>query len=70
LPVEPPSLIRGYLRLGALVCGEPAWDEEFNTADLLLLLPLSQLDPRYARRLLRLGAVPEAPHDRGHARAA
>ncbi len=70
LPVEPPALIRGYLRLGALVCGEPAWDEEFNTADLLLLLPLSQLDPRYARRLLRLGAAPEAPHDRGHARAA
>jgi putative hemolysin len=52
------------------VCGEPAWDEEFNTADLLMLLPLSQLDPRYARRLLRLGAAPEAPHDRGHARAA
>jgi putative hemolysin len=70
LPVEVPSLIRGYLRLGALVCGEPAWDEEFNTADLLMLLPLSQLDPRYARRLLRLGAAPEAPHDRGHARAA
>ena len=27
----------GYLRVGAYVCGEPAWDPDFNTADLLLL---------------------------------
>ena len=56
---EPPPLIRGYLHLGAFVCGEPAWDESFNTADLLMLLPLSRLDPRYARRLLRLGEAPD-----------
>lgn len=70
IAVEPPPLIRGYLHLGAFVCGEPAWDEEFNTADLLMLLPLSQLDPRHARRLLRLGVAPEAPDDPGSARAA
>ena len=70
MAVEPPPLVRGYLHLGAFVCGEPAWDEEFNTADLLMLLPLSRLDPRYARRLLRLGAAPEAPHDPRKARAA
>src|SRR5262245_1215552 len=35
-----PPLIKGYLRLGAYVCGAPAWDPDFNTADLLMLLPL------------------------------
>ena len=47
-----PPLIKGYLRLGAMVCGEPAWDPDFNTADLLMLLPMRQLDRGYARRLL------------------
>lgn len=50
--VELPPLIKGYLRVGAYVCGEPAWDPDFNTADLLMLLPLAQLNPRYARHYL------------------
>lgn len=44
-----PSLIRGYVRLGAFVCGAPAWDPDFGTADLLMLLPVSRLPKRYAR---------------------
>lgn len=48
-----PALIRGYLRLGAWICGEPAWDPDFNTADLLILLPLSRVNPRYASHFLR-----------------
>jgi len=47
-----PPLIKGYLRLGAYVCGEPTWDPDFNTADIFILLPLSRLNDRYARRLL------------------
>ena len=47
-----PPLIRGYTRLGAMVCGEPAWDPDFNTADLLMLLPMAQLNRSYARRLI------------------
>jgi putative hemolysin len=47
-----PPLIKGYLRSGAWVCGEPAWDPDFHSADLFLLLPLAQLDRRYARRYL------------------
>jgi putative hemolysin len=47
-----PPLIKGYTRLGAMVCGEPAWDPDFNTADLLMLLPLKQLNQGYARRLI------------------
>jgi putative hemolysin len=46
---EMPPLIKGYLRLGAGVCGEPAWDPDFNTADFLIWLPLDQLTARYAR---------------------
>lgn len=45
-----PPLVKGYLRLGAYVCGEPAWDPDFNTADLAMLMPLARIDPRYARR--------------------
>jgi putative hemolysin len=52
-PAELPALIRGYLRLGAWVCGPPAWDPDFGTVDLLLLLPVSRIPTRYARRLAR-----------------
>lgn len=48
-----PPLLKGYLRAGAWVCGEPAWDADFNTADLPLLLPMSRLTPRYARHFVR-----------------
>jgi putative hemolysin len=46
---EMPPLIKGYLRLGAKVCGEPAWDPDFNTADFLIWLSLDNLHKRYAR---------------------
>ena len=45
-----PPLINAYVRLGAWVCGAPAWDPDFNTADLLMLLPMSRFNPRYLRR--------------------
>jgi putative hemolysin len=44
-----PPLIKGYLRSGAWMCGDPAWDPDFETADIFLLLPLSNLDGRYAK---------------------
>lgn len=47
-----PPLVKGYLRLGAYVCGDPAWDPDFNTADLLVLLPMSRLNKRYAKHFL------------------
>lgn len=52
-PAPVPPLIKGYLRLGAYVCGDPAWDESFKTADLLLLLPMTSMSPRHRARLLR-----------------
>lgn len=52
LAVEPPALIRGYLRLGAKVLGAPAWDPDFNTADLPMLMRLEDLPLRYRRHFL------------------
>ena len=52
-PGRLPGLLRAYLRLGAYVCGEPAWDAAFRTADLLLLLDMKKLDGRFADRLQR-----------------
>jgi putative hemolysin len=52
-PVLVPPLIKGYLRVGAWVCSEPAWDPDFNTADLLLLLPMSRMNPRYMRHFIK-----------------
>ncbi len=51
-PTELPPLLKGYLRAGAYVCGEPAWDPNFNTADLLLMLPMSAVTTRYARHFI------------------
>jgi putative hemolysin len=51
-PAELPALLKGYIRAGTKICGAPAWDPDFNTADLLLLMPMSQLDRRYARHFL------------------
>lgn len=49
-----PPLLRGYLRLGAWVCGEPAHDPDFGVADLYILLSLRRTDPRYLRHFLSL----------------
>jgi len=46
-----PSLIKGYLRIGALVCGPPALDAEFGTADFFLLLDFGTLKEAYLKRL-------------------
>lgn len=52
ISVEPPALIKGYLRLGARVLGAPAWDPDFNTADLPMLMRLADLHPRYRKHFL------------------
>jgi putative hemolysin len=49
LQVEPPALIKGYLRLGAKVLGAPAWDPDFNSADLPMLMRIGDLPPRYRK---------------------
>jgi putative hemolysin len=50
--VSAPPLVKGYLRLGAKICGAPAWDPHFNTADFLTLLRLTDINARYARHFM------------------
>lgn len=46
-----PPLLRGYIRLGARVCGDPAIDDIFDVGDLLTLLNPADTDIRYLSRL-------------------
>jgi len=52
LDVEPPALIKGYLRCGGKVLGPPAWDPEFQTADLPMMMKLADLPASYQRRFI------------------
>jgi L-ornithine Nalpha-acyltransferase len=42
-----PTLIKGYLRLGAYVGEGAVIDWQFNTTDVLILLPVSRINPKY-----------------------
>lgn len=42
-----PPLIKGYLRLGATIGDGAVIDEQFNTTDVLIILPVEAIDPRY-----------------------
>lgn len=55
--VAVPPLMRGYLRLGAQVCGEPAHDPDFGVGDFPALLDKRLADTRYLRRLRSVGAA-------------
>jgi len=50
-PAVPP-LIKAYLRMGAKICGDPAWDPCFNVADLFILLRADDVRGRYARHFV------------------
>jgi len=52
LPAQTPPLIKGYLRCGATVLGPPAWDPDFGTADLPMLMDLATLPESYRRRFI------------------
>jgi putative hemolysin len=61
-PTRPavPALMRGYLRLGAKVCGEPAYDPAFSLGDFCALLDKRQADTRYLKRLRSVSVAAEA----------
>jgi putative hemolysin len=58
-PARPsvPALMRGYLRLGAQVCGEPAHDPDFGVGDFCVLLDKRRADTRYLKRLRSVSAA-------------
>lgn len=51
--VEPsdrlPPLIKGYLKIGARICGEPAWDKDFNSADFPVIIDYNSIKKAYLR---------------------
>lgn len=60
-PARPsvPALMRGYLRLGAQVCGEPAHDPDFGVGDFCVLLGKAHADTRYLKRLRSVSVAAE-----------
>jgi putative hemolysin len=52
LKIEPPPLIKGYLRCGARLLGQPAWDPEFGSADLPMLIDLHAMSDRYRQHFV------------------
>jgi L-ornithine Nalpha-acyltransferase len=45
-----PPLIKGYLQLGCYIGDGAVIDRQFNTTDVLIILPVSQINPRYFER--------------------
>jgi putative hemolysin len=61
-----PPLIKGYLRLGATFGDGAVVDHQFGTTDVLVILPVDRIDPRY---FARFGAPDEvAPRIAAEAR--
>jgi putative hemolysin len=52
-PVSMPTLLKGYLRQGALICGEPHHDAEFDVADVPVLLDRDRIARRYRRHFMQ-----------------
>ncbi|MEU1804642.1 GNAT family N-acyltransferase [Streptomyces sp. NPDC019937] len=49
---ELPPLLRGYLRVGAWMCGSPQHDRSFDDADFFVLLDTERMNDRYRRYFL------------------
>jgi putative hemolysin len=46
-----PSLLNSYLAVGALICGEPAYDPEFQCMDYLTILDVEAMNQSYINKL-------------------
>ena len=44
-----PPIFKGYLHLGAAICGEPALDREFGTIDFFIMVDIKKVPQRYLR---------------------
>jgi putative hemolysin len=56
-----PPLIKGYLRIGCYVGDGAVIDRQFNTIDVLIILPVSAINPRYFSYFGQPGEDPFAP---------
>ena len=53
---RPPAVLRGLMDLGAWVCGEPAWIDSENCAEIPVLLPLARMHSRETKLFLARAA--------------
>ena len=51
-PAPLPSLLKGYLRAGVRLGGEPFWDPQFHCADFFVWCESTLISPRYQQRFL------------------
>lgn len=58
-PPRLPPLLKAYVSLGAKICGEGYWDQDFNCVDVFVLLNVANMTPRYARHFARASADAE-----------
>ena len=47
-----PTLLKGYLKQGALICGEPYWDAQFGVADVFVMLDCDRITQRYQKHFV------------------
>lgn len=45
-----PALLKAYLRAGAQICGQPAYDSEFNTLDYFTLFDRARMNQSYGKK--------------------
>ncbi|MFC1514569.1 GNAT family N-acetyltransferase [Candidatus Omnitrophota bacterium] len=45
-----PSLVKGYLTVGAYICGEPVWDRDFNTADFFMMIDTAKMNTSFLEK--------------------
>lgn len=46
-----PSLLKSYLKYGAKIAGEPAWDSEMKCIDFLTIMPVENLSAQIEKKL-------------------
>lgn len=45
-----PALLHSYLKAGAYICGQPAWDKDFQCVDFLTLLSVEQINHSFKKK--------------------
>jgi len=49
-----PPLLKAYLRMNAKLASQVYYDQDFNCADVFIILDVAHLAGRYAQRFLKL----------------
>ena len=55
-----PTLIKGYIRIGAFIGDGAVIDKQFGTTDVLIYFPVSRIDGRWLSKFDRMGVTNSA----------